>query len=67
MKTTKKIFAAVLAVMMIALNAKEPPPTSAVPLRLRLDQGALASCTSYDQLLEAARDTNERTYVPNSD
>lgn len=37
--------------------AKEPPPTSAVPLRLRLDEGALASCTSYDQLLDAARDT----------
>ena len=25
--------------------------------RLRLDEGALASCTSYDQLLDAARDT----------
>ena len=37
--------------------AKEPPPTSAVPLRLRLDEGALASCTSYDKLLDAARDT----------
>ena len=31
---------------------------SAVMLdRLRLDEGALASCTSYDQLLDAARDT----------
>lgn len=28
-----------------------------MPLRLRLDEGALASCTSYDQLLDAARDT----------
>lgn len=37
--------------------AKEPPPAPAVRLRTRLDEEAAASCTSYDQLLEAARQT----------